>query len=149
MIRIEAGVGAAQRPEGANHEAGADQEHEGERDFGDNERVAGAAAAGVAIGFAQALLERIVEIAAEQAGAGEESGCDAGENRRDERECQHAPLELGFGGARQLCGGGLVDSVWRERATSRPSAPPAMARSMVSVKTGRSPCRELAPSAAR
>ena len=57
----EAGVDLLQLPQAANQQPGADQQHDRQRDFGDDQRFARAAADGCALLLA-AFLQRVVEI---------------------------------------------------------------------------------------
>ena len=61
VVGIKAGIDAAQHPQAANQQAGADQQHERERDLGDHEYAAGSAATGFGSGAARALFQRFTD----------------------------------------------------------------------------------------
>ena len=102
--RLEAGICPAQRPEAANHESGADEQNQRQRHFGDDQRVARPLAARVAVGLAEALLQRIVEIAAHEPGSGDQARRQSGEDGSQRGEGQHEAIHLHFGRAGHLIG---------------------------------------------
>ncbi len=71
---VETGAGVLEVPETAQHETGADEKDDGESHLDGDQRGTGEAAAGVGVEASEALLERLVHVAPDQAEGGQESG---------------------------------------------------------------------------
>ena len=62
VVRVEAGIDVAQRNEGADEQRSADEQHQRERDFADDEQGARLALAESGAGAVAAFLQRGVEV---------------------------------------------------------------------------------------
>src|SRR6266536_2440688 len=102
VVRIETGIDGLQAPEAAQHEACADYEDDGERDFDRDEGRAGEAAAGVSIETAKSLFERFVDVGFNHAQRGKKAGEQSGDDGEREREEQDRNAETDVAHAGQL-----------------------------------------------
>src|SRR6185503_7742600 len=94
MVCPESRVYTAQKREAAQHEAGANQQHHGERDLDHYQRLAQtSAAAGCA---ATSFLECVSEFNSRAPKRRHEAEYDAGCQRDGAGERQHAPVETNF-----------------------------------------------------
>ena len=87
---IEPEIDALQRPEGAEHQPRAGEQHDGERHLDDHEPVAEALAGAAARAALAAVLQRIGQIDAHRAQRGGKTEDDAGQERDDRREREDA-----------------------------------------------------------
>jgi hypothetical protein len=89
-------------PEAPDEQSGANEEHERERDFGDDETAPDETFAGFRSATAKPAFERFVDVGFGQA----PRGCDACEKTRDDadraREGENASVNIYFADARQL-----------------------------------------------
>ena len=104
VVLVEAGVHGLEVPEAAEHEAGSDEQDEGERDLDDHEGGAGFAGSAVGVGAAEALLEGFVDVAFGHAPGGEEAREDAGRDGEGEGEGEDGAVEADVAHAGQLVG---------------------------------------------
>ena len=101
---IEAAVHERQRPEAAQQQPGADDEHHRERDFRHHQRVAGARARGADGRAGAAFVERAVHRLLAQVQQRREPEQEAGRERGDEREGEDPPVERDVRGPRHAVG---------------------------------------------
>src|SRR5437868_10324615 len=104
VVLVEAGLDGLEIPEAAEHEAGADEQHEGKSYFDDDEGGAGFAGAAVGVGAAEALLKGFVDVAFGHAPGGEEAREDAGCDGEGEGEGEDGGVEADVADAGQFVG---------------------------------------------
>ena len=104
VARIHSEIGILDRHEAAEHQAGADQERERERDFGDDEDVAHALRFSAGCANATAFLQCIDQLRLRCLQRGKQSEDDARENAGREREHEDAPVELEANPERKFAG---------------------------------------------
>ena len=92
IARVESWPDRAQRHRRPNEQRGADHEHQRERDLQDDQHRASAGSTKARDRRDAGALQRNVEIGARGLKSGQESKDDAGRDRDDERERQHAPV---------------------------------------------------------
>ena len=99
---IEAGLDMAKRQQAAQHDAGAHQQHDRERNLADDEQTARLEADGAR--FAAALFQGVVEIGPARADRRQHAGKDTGQHRCAEHEEQDTAVDRNLIGARYLIG---------------------------------------------
>ncbi len=104
MAPVEARVHPHQVREAAQEEPRAHDEHHGERDLADDQRVARARLRGAGRRARARLLQRVVHAARGQVQEGREAEDEAGEDGDGEREEEHGPVDRDFGRARDGVG---------------------------------------------
>src|SRR5205085_7546353 len=90
---MKSGISVNERNEAAQHEGASDEEHTGERDFGEDEGAAASFGAGAAAG-ARGAFERVLQI---WAGGGEgwaKTEYDSGQSRDDENKGERPDVDV-------------------------------------------------------
>ena len=132
--RIEAGVDVAQRVQAAQHHAGAHQQHQRQRDLGDDQRRGASAMPAPAESLRPPSFSVSFRSVRPARSAGIDAGQETGQHRRAEDEQQHPAIHRRLLGARHL-----VREQRRARrrsptrASSSPAAPPASASTIDST----------------
>ena len=104
VVGIHAGIDFLQLPEGLDHEAGADQKDEGERQFGGDEEGAEAIGGDGAGGASDSGFQGVVEGRGAHVNDGRQAEGDAGGHADGEGEEQHLPIDADFGDAGDAAG---------------------------------------------
>src|SRR5439155_14963987 len=97
---VESQFGLLQAGKTFDEQARADQQHDGKRDFDDDQRTAHPPAACIRSGKAASVLEAFVDAALRKTQRGQESAQQGRQQRQAQRKHQHARVEThtGFGG---------------------------------------------------
>ena len=104
VLAVEAGIDRHQLLKAAEEKAGADDEDDGERDFGHDQAAAHARARAARGGALPAFLERDRDHLLAQVQQRRHAEDQAGDDRHAEREQQHLPVERDVEGARNAVG---------------------------------------------
>ena len=99
LVGAESGIHLLKLPQAADQQAGADEQHDRHRDFGDDQQLARAAADRRAL-RAAAFLQRVVEVLLRQVEGRHQAEQHARRHRRDQREDEHAAVQSDLIGAR-------------------------------------------------
>ena len=115
VVRIEAGRNTLQSRETADQQAGANEQHQGERQFGNHEQsaqpVARKAEATVALRASSTGFKRAAEIEADRAQSGGETKDQPGDDRHSERKRENASIDANHVEARNISGIHGADNV--------------------------------------
>ena len=104
VLRFKAGVDRLQTEKAFDEQARADQQHRRERDFRDDQQTPRPTLPRPACSAAPALFELIVEVQARRLPGRGQTEEHSGQERKREREAQHAEVHADFDGARQARG---------------------------------------------
>ena len=138
VARVEARIDAAERAEAAEHQAGADQQHDRQRDLADDERLADAAMPDAGADLARAVLQRLLHAAARAFERRREAADDRGRERDRGGEARAPDSSDARARDRRDSTGLIASSSARPHcATSRPSAPPSTHSTRLSVSSWR------------
>ena len=132
------GIDVGDRDEAAQQQDGAGGDRDRERDFGDDQRGARAAAKRAADGAAAGVLQAGLRIHARRAQRRQDADQHAGDHRRHAGGEQHAPVDADFVHARR-CRPARARSArcTVHHITTMPTRPPAIANSTLSVSNCR------------
>ena len=102
VVRIETGIDAVQRPQTADHQPRADQQHKRESHFANNQDVARRAAARIRVRPTESLFQPVIYIRTREAPGGRKPGDQTGGDGNREGESQNLRVETNRSGLRQL-----------------------------------------------
>ncbi len=122
---VESGVHFPEPLEATDQQAGANQQHQGKRDFHHHQNAARAIAGGIGIGSPESLLQSFIHIRPAELQCGQDSGEHAGDNRDEQSETKYLEIETYVDRMRQFIGQEGHDQPDTEMSVSESEQPAA------------------------